>query len=124
MLITLYVNSNHLEAQAFITKSLPSISGVDEDSNNKVFIVARPTYLWILKYVFDEGQISYQSYYNKGKIYTSISEGTADKYVFIVDGKFKKDLKESTTKVHLQEIQTLYNNSTKLAVISAKNTNK
>jgi hypothetical protein len=73
--------------------------------------------------VFDEGQHSYQSYYNKDKIYTSISEGNVDKYIFIVDGQFKADLKKSTTRADLQEIQELYNNSTKQAQINVKSTN-
>ncbi|MCD6036180.1 MAG: putative glycosyltransferase [Nitrososphaeraceae archaeon] len=124
MLITLQVNSTYLEAQAFVSKSLASINDTDENPNNKAFVIGRPTYLWILKYVFDEGQNSYQSYYNKGKIYTSISEGDVDRYVFIVDGKFRTDLKKSTEKKTIQEIQKLYDNSTILEVINVKNTNK
>jgi hypothetical protein len=124
MLITLNVNFTYLAVQAFITKNLPAISGAAEESNNKVYIIGRPTYIWILKYVFDEGNIDYQSYYNKGKIYTSISEGNADKFVFIVDGRFRNDLKKSTTKENIQAIQELYDNSTTLAKINVKNTNK
>jgi hypothetical protein len=123
MLITLNINSNYFQAEAFVSKNLPLISSTDKNDNNKVFIVGRPTYLWILKHVFDEGQHSYQSYYNKDKIYTSISEGNVDKYIFIVDGQFKADLKKSTTRADLQEIQELYNNSTKQAQINVKSTN-
>jgi hypothetical protein len=124
MLITLNVNSTHLATQAFLTENLPAISGADEESDNRVYIIGRPTYIWILKYVFDEGNNDFQSYYNKGKIYSSISEGNADKFVFIVDGKFKTDLKKSTTKEDMQAIQELYDNSTSLSKINVKNTNK
>jgi hypothetical protein len=89
-----------------------------------VYIIGRPTYIWILKYVFDEGNNDYQSYYNKGKIYRSISEGNADKFVFIVDGKFRTDLRKSTTKENMQAIQEVYDNSTTLTKINIKNTNK
>jgi hypothetical protein len=124
MLITLNVNSTYLAVQAFITKNLPAISGSVEESDNRVYIIGRPTYIWILKYVFDEGNNNYQSYYNKGKIYRTISEGIADKFVFIVDGRFRNDLKKSTTKENIQAIQELYDNSTTLAKINVKNTNK
>jgi 4-amino-4-deoxy-L-arabinose transferase-like glycosyltransferase len=126
MLITLQVNFNYLEAQAFVSKSLASISDTDGNPNNKAFVIGRPTYLWIPKYAFDEGQNSYQSYYNEGKIYTSISEDDADRYVFIfiADGILRNDMKKSTTKEAIQEIQKIYYNSTILEVINVKNTNK
>jgi hypothetical protein len=124
MLITMNVNATHLAAQAFLTKNLPVISGADDESDNRVYIIGRPTYIWILKYAFDEGNNDFQSYYNKGKIYRSISEGNADKFVFIVDGKFRTDLKKSTTKQNIQAIQELYDNSTTLGKINVKNTNK
>jgi Dolichyl-phosphate-mannose-protein mannosyltransferase len=124
MLITMNVNSTYLATQAFLTENLPAVSGADELSDNRVYIIGRPTYIWILKYVFDEGNNDYQSYYNKGKIYRSISEGNADKFVFIVDGKFRTDLRKSTTKENIKAIQEIYDNSTTLAKINVKNTNK
>ena len=86
--------------------------------------MARPTYLWILKYAFDEGHHhDYQSYYNLKKIHRTISQGKYDKFIFIVDGRFKADLNKITTKQHLKEIQALYNNLPTLAKINIKNTN-
>jgi hypothetical protein len=126
MLITLNMNLIYFQVQSTLTQYLASLHNTDDDDDKKkkVFIMARPTYLWILKYAFDEGHHhDYQSYYNLKKIHRTISQGKYDKFIFVVDGRFKADLSKITTKQHLKEIQTLYNNLPTLAKINMKNTN-
>jgi len=127
MLITLNMNFIHFQVQATLTQYLAAMHNADDDDDDKekkVFIMARPTYLWILKHAFDKGNHhDHQSYYNLKKIHRSISQDKYKKFIFIVDGRFKADLRKNTTKQHLKEIQALYNNLPTLAKINIKNTN-
>jgi hypothetical protein len=126
MLITLNMNSIYFQVQTTLTQYLAAIDDADEadDKTTQAFIMARPTYTWLLKYGLDKGhEHDYQSYYNLRKIHKSITEGDHNTFIYVVDGRFKADLNKVTSKQHKQEIQAHYRNSTTLAKISVENPN-